>query len=144
MELFSSSTGLSWCMSRMNMKVGEPIDHKHGWSFNSRIKQNQIWNQLERLDPEYVLISNPSPNSWEHSIYKFCLEVMKCQLGRGKGFLVITPPDSGFAHFMKRYQLNTHKKDTLKSYPGCLHIDMTKYCRCDPSIKNLCVCVLQP
>ena len=29
-ELFSSNTGLSWHMLRLNMKVGEPIDHKHG------------------------------------------------------------------------------------------------------------------
>ena len=34
-ELFSSNTGLSWHMARLNMKVGEPIDHKHGWSSNS-------------------------------------------------------------------------------------------------------------
>ena len=138
-ELFSSNTGLSWYMSRMNMKVGEPIDHKHGWSFNSKTKQYQVWNQLERLDPEYVLITNPSPNSWKHSTYKFCLEVMTWQLSRGKGFLVITPPDSGFAHFMKRYKLNSHQQNTLKSYLGCLYLDMTKYCRCDSSIKNLCV-----
>ena len=45
----------------MNMKVGEPIDHKHGWSFNSKTKQYQVWNQFERLDPEHVLITNPSP-----------------------------------------------------------------------------------
>ena len=37
-ELFSSNTGLSWHMSRLNMKVGEPIDHKHGWSFNRKTK----------------------------------------------------------------------------------------------------------
>ena len=36
-ELFSSNTGLSCMMSRINMKVGEPIDHKHGWSFNNKI-----------------------------------------------------------------------------------------------------------
>ena len=64
-ELFSSNTGLSWDMSRLNMKVGEPIDHKHGWSFNSKTKQYQVWKQLEKLDPEYVLITNPSPNSWK-------------------------------------------------------------------------------
>ena len=145
-EPFNSNTGLSWYMSRLNMKVGEPIDHKHGWSFsfNSKTKQYQVRNQLERLDPEYVLITNPSPNSWKHSTYKFCLKVMTWQLSRGKGFLVITPSDLGFAHFMKRYRLDSHKQDTLKSYLGCLNIDMTKHCRCDPSIKNLCVCVLQP
>ena len=61
-------------MLRMNMKVGEPIDYKHGWSFNSKTKLYQVWNQLGRLDPEYVLITNPSPNAWRHSTYKFCLE----------------------------------------------------------------------
>ena len=99
-ELFSSNTGLSWHMSRLNMKVGEPIDHKHGWSFNSKTKQYQVWKQLEKLDPEYVLITNPSPNSWKYSVFKFCLDVMKWQVDRGKGFLVITPPDSGFAQFL--------------------------------------------
>ena len=43
-ELFNSNTGLSWCMSRMNMKVGEPIDHKLGWSFQ---QQNQTVSGLE-------------------------------------------------------------------------------------------------
>ena len=121
----------------MNMKVGEPIDHKHGWSFNSKTKQYQIWNQLEKLDPEYVLMTNPSPNSWKHSIYQFCLEALKWQIGRGRGFLVITPRDSGFAHLMERYQLDSREKDTPKFYLGCLHSDMTKYFRCDPSIKEL-------
>ena len=58
-ELFSSNTGLSWMMSRMNMRVGEPIYHKHGWSFNRKTKLYQVWNQLEKLDPQYVLITNP-------------------------------------------------------------------------------------
>ena len=56
-ELFSSNTGLSWHMSRMNMKVGEQIHHKHGWSSNDgKTKRHQVWNPLEQLDPEYVLI----------------------------------------------------------------------------------------
>ena len=38
-ELFSSSTGLSWHMSRMNVNVGQPIDHKHGFNLNSKKKQ---------------------------------------------------------------------------------------------------------
>ena len=85
-ELFSSNTGLSWMMSRLNMRVGEPIDHKHVWSFNSKTKLYQGWSQLEGLDPEYVLVTNPAPNSWRHSIYKLCLELMKWQISRGKGF----------------------------------------------------------
>ena len=112
-ELFCSNTGLSWMMSRMNMKVGEPIGHKHGWSFNSKTKLYQVWNQLEKLDPEYVFITNPSPNTWRHSTYKFCLEVTKWQISRGKGFLIIMPPDAGLAHFLKRYKLDSRKRDTL-------------------------------
>ena len=52
-------------MSILNMKVGEPIDHKHGWSLNNKTKQYQVWKQLEKLDPEYVLITKPSPKFLE-------------------------------------------------------------------------------
>ena len=121
-------------MARLNMKVGEPIDHKHGWSFNSKTKQYQVWKQLEKLDPEYVLITNPSPNSWKDSVFKFCLEVMQWQVGRGKGFLVISPPDSGFAQFLTMKKL---QKNRILYNIGCFHLDMTNYCHCDPSIKNL-------
>ena len=143
-ELFSSNAGLSWMMSRMNMRVGEPINHKHGWSFNRKTKLYQVWNQLEKLDPEYVLITNPSPNSCRHSMYKFCLEVMKWQISRGKGFLVIMPPDAGFAQFLRRYKLDSRKRDTLKRdtlklHLGCHYFDMTKFWRCDPKISDLFV-----
>ena len=121
-------------MARLNMKVGEPIDHKHGWSSNSKRKQNQVWKQLEKLDPEYVLITNPSPNSWKYLVFKFCLDVMKWQVDRGKGFLVIAPLDSGFAQFLTWKKL---QKDRILYHIGCFNLDMTNYCRCDPSIKNL-------
>ena len=74
------------------MTLGEPLGHKHGWSFNNKTKQYQVWKQLEKLDPEYVLITN-----WKYSVYKFCLAVMKWQLDRGTCLLMITPPDSGIA-----------------------------------------------
>ena len=121
------------------MKAGEPIDHKLDWSFNSKTKQYQVWNQLEKLDPEYVLITNPSPNAWRHSIYKFCLEVMKWQISRGKGFLGIMTPDAGFAQFLRRYKLDSGKRDTLKLHLGCHYFDMTTFCRCDPKISDLLV-----
>ena len=35
-ELFSSNTGLSWRMSRMNISVGQPVDRKHGFNLNRR------------------------------------------------------------------------------------------------------------
>ena len=126
-------------MARMNMKVGEPIDHKHGWSFNSKTKLYQVWYQLEKLDPEYVLITNPSPNAWRHLMYKFCLEVMKWQISRGKGFLVIMQPDAGFAQFLKRYKLDSRKRGTLKSHLACHYFDMTKFADVIPTLV-ICLC----
>ena len=81
-----------------------------------------------------MLITNPLPNSWKYSVYKFCLDVMTWQLDRGKGFLVITPPDSGFAQFLT---WKKHQKDRIKYHIGCIHVDMTNYCRCDPSVKDM-------
>ena len=132
-ELLTSNTGLSWHMSRMNMKVGEPIDHKHEFSFNSKTKQYEVWKQLETLDPEYVLITNPL-NSWKRSIYKFCLEVMKWQTDRGKGFIVIAPPDSGIAKFLKQKKL---ENDRIKYVLAQHNFDMTNNCRCNMAIKSL-------
>ena len=97
-------------------------------------RKKQVWKQLEKLDPEYVLITNHSPNSWKYSVFKFCLDVMKWQVDRGKGFLVIAPPDSGFAQFLA---WKKHQNDRIKYHIGCFNLDMTNYCRCDPSIKNL-------
>ena len=133
-ELFGSNTGLSWHMSRLNMKVGEPIDHKHGWSFNSKPMQYQVWKPLGKFDPEYVLITNPSPNSWKYSVFKFCLDVMKWQVDRGRDFLVIPLPDSRFPQFLTGMKF---EKDRILYHIGCFHPDMANCCHCDPSIKNL-------
>jgi len=59
---------------------------------------------------------------------------MKWQLDRRKGFLVITPPAPGFAQFLT---CKKHQKDRIKYHIGCTHVDMTNYCRCDPSIKDM-------
>ena len=127
-ELFSSNTGLSWHLSKMDMSVGQPIDHKNGFNLNSKAKQADAWKHLEKIDPEYVLISNPSPNAWKYNIFKFCLEVMEWQNSRGKGYIVITPPDSGFATFLDA-------RSKLKK----LSLDMKNYVTCDDSIRYLCM-----
>ena len=64
---------------------------------------------------------------------------MKWQISLGKSFLVIAPPDSGFAPLVKGHLLDSRKRDTLKLHVACKHFDMTKYCRCDPKISELCV-----
>ena len=47
---------------------------------------------------------------------------------------MITPPDSGFSQFLT---WKKHQKDRIKYHIGCIHLDMTNYCHCDPSIKDL-------
>ena len=47
---------------------------------------------------------------------------------------MIGPPDSGFAQFLAWKKL---QKDRITYHIGCFNLDMTNYCRCDPSIKNL-------
>ena len=69
---------------------------------------------------------------------------MRWQISRGKGFLVIMPPDARFAHFLKRYKLDSRKwdingKDMIKLHLACHYFDMTKYCQCDPNISELLV-----
>ena len=64
---------------------------------------------------------------------------MKWQISRGNGFLVIMPPDVGFAQFLKRYKLDSRKRDTLKLHLACHYFDMTKFWRCDPKISDLLV-----
>ena len=132
-EPFSSNAGLRWHMSRLNMKVGEPIDHKHGWSFNSETKQYQGWKQLEKLDPEFVLITNPSPNSWKYSLTSSALMWWNGSLIEEKVSL--------WSHHLIQdllsFCLGRHQNDRIKYHIGCLHIDMTNCCRCDPSIKDM-------
>ena len=61
---------------------------------------------------------------------------MKGQVDRGKGFLAITPPDSGFAQFLTRKKFEKDRIRILYNI-GCFHLDMTNYCHCDPSTTNL-------
>ena len=76
-KLFSSNARL-WHMARMDMKVGEPIGRKHGFRMSiatrNSMKCGNMRKQLEKLDPQDVLITNPAPNSWQYSINKRCLE----------------------------------------------------------------------
>ena len=67
-------------------------------------------------------------------MYKFCLEVMNWQNNRGKGFVVLTPPDSGFARFLR-----SQWKDKIRRALYCLHIDMVKIVKCENSCQYLSV-----
>ena len=42
LELFGSSPGFSWMMARKGVKVGQPIDHKHGSNLNTANGQVEV------------------------------------------------------------------------------------------------------
>ena len=84
------------------------------------------------------------PNSWKYSVYKFCLGVMTWQLDRGKGFLVITPPDSGFAQFLtwkrniKRIESNITLVVSMSTWPITVDVILlSKTCVCTTITKMI-------
>eukprot|EP00435_Cladocopium_sp_Y103_P055023 s2970_g18.t1 len=59
---------------------------------------------------------------------------MKWQTDRGKGFIVIAPPDSGFSKYVRQKKL---QGDRIKNVTGGLCLDMKNYCRCNTAIRDL-------
>ena len=55
LELFGSSSGYSWMMARKGVKVGQPIDHKHGSNLNAAYGQAEAWKKIMKMDPEIIL-----------------------------------------------------------------------------------------
>ena len=91
LELFESSSGFSWMMARKGIKVGQPVDHKHGSNQNTAYGQAEAWKKIKKMDPELIFLNNPSPQSARKMISRFCLEVIIWQCKRKKKFIVTCP-----------------------------------------------------
>ena len=63
-------------MARKGVKVGPPIDHKHGSNLNTAYGQAEGWKKIKKMDPELIFIHNLSPQSARKMIFRFCLEVI--------------------------------------------------------------------
>ena len=103
LESFGSSSGYSgysWMMARKRVKVGQPIDHKHGSNLNTAYGQAEAWKKIKKMDPEIIFISNPSPQSARKIIFRFCFDVITWQCRRNKKFIVTCPEGSYFSLFL--------------------------------------------
>ena len=135
LELFGSSSGYSWMMARKGVKVGQPIDHKHGSNLNTAYGQAEAWKKIMKMDPEIIFINNPSPQSARKMVFRFCFDVITWQCKRNKKFIVTCPEGSYFSLFLD--QKRWHK---ILSKQLCWErVDLQHFCNCEDEIRDMIV-----
>ena len=135
LELFGSSSGYSWMMARKGVKVGQPIDHKHGSNLNTAYGQAEAWKKIMKMDPEIIYINNPSPQSARKMVFRFCFDVITWQCKRNKKFMVTCPEGSYFSLFLD--QKRWHK--ILSKHLCWERVDLQHFCKCEDEIRDMIV-----
>ena len=135
LELFGSSSGYSWMMARKGVKVGQPIDHKHGSNLNTAYGQAEAWKKIMKMDPEIIYINNPSPQSARKMVFRFCFDVITWQCKRNKKFIVTCPEGSYFSLFLD--QKRWHK--ILSKHLCWERVDLQHFCNCEDEIRDMIV-----
>ena len=135
LELFGSSSGYSWMMARKGVKVGQPIDHKHGSNLNTAYGQAEAWKKIMKMDPEIIYINNPSPQSARKMVFRFCFDVITWQCKRNKKFIVTCPEGSYFSLFLD--QKRWHK--ILSKHLCWECVDLQHFCKCEDEIRDMIV-----
>ena len=135
LELFGSSSGYSWMMARKGVKVGQPIDHKHGSNLNTAYGQAEAWKKIMKMDPEIIFINNPSPQSARKMVFRFCFDVITWQCKRNKKFIVTCPEGSYFSLFLD--QKRWHK--ILSKHLCWERVDLQHFCKCEDEIRDMIV-----
>ena len=135
LELFGSSSGYSWMMARKGVKVGQPIDHKHGSNLNTAYGQAEAWRKIMKMDPEIIFINNPSPQSARKMVFRFCFDVITWQCKRNKKFIVTCPEGSYFSLFLD--QKRWHK--ILSKHLCWERVDLQHFCNCEDEIRDMIV-----
>ena len=135
LELFGSSSGYSWMMARKGVKVGQPIDHKHGSNLNTAYGQAEAWKKIMKMDPEIIFINNPSPQSARKMVFRFCFDVITWQCKRNKKFIVTCPEESYFSLFLD--QKRWHK--ILSKHLCWERVDLQHFCNCEDEIRDMIV-----
>ena len=135
LELFGSSSGYSWMMARKGVKVGQPIDHKHGSNLNTAYGQAEAWKKIMKMDPEIIYINNPSPQSARKMVFRFCFDVITWQCKRNKKFIGTCPEGSYFSLFLD--QKRWHK--ILSKHLCWERVDLQHFCNCEDEIRDMIV-----
>ena len=135
LELFGSSSGYSWMMAGKGVKVGQPIDHKHGSNLNTAYGQAEAWKKIMKMDPEIIFINNPSPPSARKMIFRFCFDVITWQCKRNKKFIVTCPEGCYFSLFLDQKRW----RKILSKHLCWERVDLQHFCNCEDEIRNMIV-----
>ena len=135
LELFGSSSGYSWMMARKGVKVGQPIDHKHGSNLNTAYGQAEAWKKIMKMDPEIIYINNPSPQSARKMVFRFCFDVITWQCKRNKKFIVTCPEGSYFSLFLDQKRW----RKILSKHLCWERVDLQHFCNCEDEIRDMIV-----
>ena len=135
LELFGSSSGYSWMMAGKGVKVGQPIDHKHGSNLNTAYGQAEAWKKIMNMDPETIFINNPSPPSARKMIFRFCFDVITWQCKRNKKFIVTCPEGCYFSLFLDQKRW----RKILSKHLCWERVDLQHFCNCEDEIRNMIV-----
>ena len=135
LELFGSSSGYSWMMARKGVKVGQPIDHKHGSNLNTAYGQAEAWKKIIKMDPEIIFINNPSPQSARKMVFRFCFDVIIWQCKRNKKFIVTCCEGAYLSLFLD--QKRWHK--ILSKHLCWERVDLQHFCNCKDEIRDMIV-----
>ena len=135
LELFGSSSGYSWMMARKGVKVGPPIDHKHGSNLNTAYGQAEAWKKIMKMDPEIILINNPSPQSARKMVFRFCFDVIIWPCKGNKKFIVTCPAGSYFPLFLDQKRW----RKILSKHLCWERVDLQHFCNCEDEIRNMIV-----
>ena len=122
-------------MARKGIKVGQPIDHKHGSNLNTAYGQAEAWKKIMKMDPEIIFVNNPSPQSARKMVFRFCFDVITWQCKRNKKFIVTCPEGSYFSLFLD--QKRWHK--ILSKHLCWERVDLQHFCKSEDEIRDMIV-----
>ncbi len=131
LELYRSSSGFSWMITRKGVKVGQPIYQKHGSNLNTAYGQADAWEKIKKMDPELLFINNPSRQSARNSFFV----VLKGSYGN------VSAKRSSLWQVLNNLILHSfltrrwHK--VLNSHLCWERVDIQHFCNCPDKIKDL-------
>ena len=111
LELFAGSARISQCAAVAGLSVGQPIDLRTGFDLLSKAGQKKVIEILMMQEPDCVWMaplcspwsqwSNMKPDDVKYAdreavmpMVRFCVQVAKHQISRGKYFVIENPKDS--------------------------------------------------
>jgi hypothetical protein len=148
LELFAGSARTSQASAVNGLKVGQPIDLRTGFDLMTKSGQKKVIQILMEQDPDVVWMaplcspwsqwSNMKPEDQKLSdreavmpMIRFCVQVAKLQIARGRQFVIENPKDSALWYTRVFIDL---MKDSQVTYGD---LDFCAYGLKDPAADNM-------